>query len=295
MAARWLVTILAVGAVLGLFRFRRKRPLIAFLAVYLGLVLIRVWLSASNGLVAATAGGNVAMVRLCLWLGCDPDSREWSLTSGHGGTAVTYGRIPLTAGHDPRIVRLLLDYGASPNAKDAMGWTPLLFAMRFDVPLGGHGDENAVALLLDRGADPNDQGGTPPLLFASHPAIVRLLVEHGASVDSPETIPLLKATYEGNAEVVAFLLGRGASVAATYSKQSALWSLGIGPAGGCEGWTALHFAAHGNSRRVGELLLDHGADVNARDGRGMTPLAVAQQFKRTELELLLRSRGGKAS
>ena len=49
------------------------------------------------------------------------------------------------------IIRLLLDAGASVNAADLDGWTPLHFASE-------NGQEETVNLLLDRGADIDADG-----------------------------------------------------------------------------------------------------------------------------------------
>lgn len=37
------------------------------------------------------------------------------------------------------------------------------------------------------------------------------------------------------------------------------------------GWTPLHFASRYNSIACAEILLDHGADTNAKDCNGATP------------------------
>jgi len=38
------------------------------------------------------------------------------------------------------------------------------------------------------------------------------------------------------------------------------------------GWTALHFAAQNNSVPIGKLLIEAGADIEAKDSYGNTPL-----------------------
>ena len=37
-------------------------------------------------------------------------------------------------------------------------------------------------------------------------------------------------------------------------------------------WTPLHFAADGNFKEIGELLILKGADINATDNKNMTPI-----------------------
>ena len=61
------------------------------------------------------------------------------------------------AAHSGRIVRLLLENGAAPNARQEGGWTPLHEAAQI-------GDMEMVKSLLDHGSDPhakNDDGSTP--------------------------------------------------------------------------------------------------------------------------------------
>ena len=58
----------------------------------------------------------------------------------------------------------------------------------------------------------------------------------------------------------------------------------------CYGWTALHYAAYDGLLVVCKLLLDHGADVNARNARGCTPLSYAEHLNNTSK--LLKEHGG---
>jgi len=57
----------------------------------------------------------------------------------------------------------------------------------------------------------------------------------------------------------------------------------------------LHWAADKNYKDVVELLLAHGADVNAKDDKGKTPLDVAIKSEQSNKEIieLLRKHGGK--
>ena len=43
--------------------------------------------------------------------------------------------------------------------------------------------------------------------------------------------------------------------------------------------------------RCSELLLDHGANLNAKDDKGKTPLTIALEYKQTEMAKLLRDKG----
>ena len=58
------------------------------------------------------------------------------------------------------------------------------------------------------------------------------------------------------------------------------------------GWTPLHLAVRRGYTETAALLLDRGADVNAQDKDGETPLHWATVLGHTDTAELLRSRGG---
>ena len=61
------------------------------------------------------------------------------------------------------------------------------------------------------------------------------------------------------------------------------------------GKTPLHLAAYGGKKRMAELLIASGADINARDDSGCTPLKAAQDSDVSgcaEVAALLRELGG---
>jgi ankyrin repeat protein len=77
---------------------------------------------------------------------------------------------------EPRFVRMLLEKGANPNARDFAGETPLHHALH-------RRDREMVGALLDFGANPNlpDRMGMSPLQAAgSDGYLVRKLLEKGA-------------------------------------------------------------------------------------------------------------------
>jgi len=63
-----------------------------------------------------------------------------------------------------------------------------------------------------------------------------------------------------------------------------------------DGQTPLHWAASNALNDVVNLLLERGADINARDKYGNTPLQEAKAYwsghDSTEIQELLRQRGG---
>ncbi len=85
------------------------------------------------------------------------------------------------------------------------------------------------------------------------------------------------AAFFGREEVVALLLQRGAD-----PDPEARNALRVRP---------LHSAAAGNHTGIARLLLDHGADANARQAGGFTALHAAAQNGNEELYALLVERG----
>lgn len=59
------------------------------------------------------------------------------------------------------------------------------------------------------------------------------------------------------------------------------------------GWTPLHWAAGRHDEQVAELLIAKGADVNAKDNDGWTPLRIAAKEDHPDIAELLRKHGGR--
>jgi ankyrin repeat protein len=153
----------------------------------------------------------------------------------------------LRSGDVTKLTRALAD-GASPNARDAAGNTPLMHAAVY-------GGTAAMALLIERGADvnaTNAQGATPLLRAAFDGQKLALLLDHGAVASGRSalgnTALMLAARPANSHRAVELLLTRGADPNATNN-----W-----------GATALMAAAAGGDAKSVQLLLARGADPNAQ-------------------------------
>ncbi|PWU00289.1 MAG: hypothetical protein C5B51_25515 [Terriglobia bacterium] len=115
--------------------------------------------------------------------------------------------------NDAAAVKRLLDNGLSPNVRDAEG-TPAVMAAAL------YADAGCLQLLLDRGADSNlaNTAGATALMWAIPAADkVKTLLAHGADVNArsinfQRTPLLVAASYPGTAEILKWLLDKGADI-----------------------------------------------------------------------------------
>jgi ankyrin repeat protein len=174
---------------------------------------------------------------------------------------------------DLDLVKLLLQRGADPNLRNYQGSAALIWAID---------DLAKVKLLLAAGADVNAKtklGGTPLLaacLRFGSSAITAELLKHGADInamDAEGMTPLLRAAAAGDTRTINQLLALGAS---TNPQGAPLTALTI----------AVWF---GNADAV--KLLAIRVPIDAKDGAGFTPLAVAALWGRKEIAADLLDKG----
>jgi ankyrin repeat protein len=191
--------------------------------------------------------------------------------------------------------RTLLDRGADPDAEDADGNSALMLAV-------WHGDADLVGRMLAKHADPNhaNQLGTTALHWAIDDAAkTKLLLDAGARANAEDrsgTTPLeLAVGRDGDAAVVTLLIAHGADARPAGARIGAsdpataklLLAHGADPR--AEGALQLA-AARGNTETL-QLLLDHGAPIDAPATLGMTPLMWAAQMGHADAVVLLLLRG----
>jgi len=193
--------------------------------------------------------------------------------------------LALDAGAD-EIARLLLAAGANASTPTRYGVTPLGLAAR-------NGNAKLIEALVKAGADPNaaSREGETPLMTvtrsSSLPAVQTLLAL-GANPNAAESwhqqTALMWAASDNQAQIAAALVRAGADVNA----RSKVWSGQPPRPKGSEtsfqsahsnfpkgGFSALHFAAQYGSGEVASLLAEAGANLQATEPDGVTPLMMA--------------------
>ncbi len=222
-------------------------------------------------------------------------------------TALIYGAA--TKGRTDT-AKLLLERGATVDAKDNAGHTALLWAARC-------GYTDLVKFLQGKGAaiDAKDNAGRTGLMWAAERRdkdMVALLLDSGANINERDNFGDTALTYaaEGQDEdIVALLREKGTpetpanrtalslmvdavkrGYPATIAKLLDEHGAAIINNRDIHGWTPLSWAARMGQKDTVQLFLDRGADINMIDGYCMTALIQAAAYKHKDIvELLLKN------
>jgi len=167
------------------------------------------------------------------------------------------------------------------------GATPLVMAAR-----NGH-SEVATYLIERCRADIEQVGsvtfdgetieGAPPLWCAAaagHMDIVRLLVSHGANVNSTtktNSTPLRAACFDGHFDIVEYLISNGADIEVANR----------------HGHTCLMIACYKGHLRIASYLIDIGAELNRKTVKGNTALHDCAESGSLDIMKLLLSRNAR--
>jgi ankyrin repeat protein/mono/diheme cytochrome c family protein len=210
--------------------------------------------------------GDMARVRSLL-----ADQPDLKARDADGNTALHWAAL----NGDARLVKELLKRGASANATNHFGATPLLYAV---------GNVESVKALLNAGAAASlntaSQFRTTPLIAAArYPKsrdVVRLLLARGPDTRS-KTNALREAASAGDLESFKMLLATGAkprdviTPAMMGHREIVEAALNAGADlnyNGDHAGHALNFALYGHQPAIAKLLIERGADLSFRSPRG---------------------------
>ncbi|KAH7037251.1 uncharacterized protein B0I36DRAFT_282942 [Microdochium trichocladiopsis] len=228
-------------------------------------------------LLKAAEGGHAIVVTELLRRRADPNCRN-----PRSGQTALFAAI--LKGHNT-VVKALLEGGASVDAHDREGRTPLLF-LAAEKPGKTKWNVDTIKLLLDNRAnlEVKDGIGRTPLLWSAtngNIALMRVLLEYKADLNATNNrgrtaLHLAAESNQGESreEAVALLLSYGADPCAVSDG----------------GWTPLHNAAQSGYAPIVQMLLDAGANVNAQLSNGMTPLHWAASNGLEEMVKVLLAR-----
>jgi ankyrin repeat protein len=263
---------------------------------------LNIWANNARPLECAIRQGMIEEARLMVEKGADIDAQHCAALSAAIRTK------------EAEFVRYLLDKGASLVDKERNPRTPAFVADAIK-----HGNREIAVMLIKAGADVNTPGISSPLCSAAElgdKELVGILIEAGADpaiVVKNRLSPLAGAVAGGNREIVEMFLDLGADVngapgdsddtgkrttpliVAAWHKNTELAELLIMKGADVNygsGWNALFAALAADDTKMIELLVKHGANLEAKGNEDMTPLILAASkgnFAASELLLKLGS------
>jgi len=209
------------------------------------------------------------------------------------------------------VITFLLDHGAAIDREDIRGFTPLHLAVK-------SGKIPTASLLIEKGAKIDVGSFLTPLMLAAFDnkkAMVDLLLKHGAGLKErghKGYSVMHYAVLGGSEEIVTTLLNAGANPNAMDEQGETPLHLKL-PANMVqlliahgadvnardyenrrpfsEGDTPLHIAALVGELETAKILLAHGANPNSRNQFGKTPLAIALENRQMGVANYLRAHG----
>ena|GEM_PF-4287420 len=210
-----------------------------------------------SALMYAAKQGDLGMAKFLLENGVDVNEQ----TNNGGVTALFFA---VTA-RNVEMMELLIENGANIELGRMLDSKPLIHSVKKNNP-------ELVKYLLEKGADPSvkDGWGVSPLMLVS------------CSETDESSYDL-----ENNLEIIRLLLKHGADVNERSVPYQSISGATTEYAGG--GKTPLMFASGAAALQKAKFLIENGADVNAQDAMGMTPLMHNRSALFEMMELLLEN------
>ena len=219
----------------------------------------------------ASANGDVVLVKRLLSCGADVNQMQGISDTALHVVAVRPKGLGSRA--SVNIVQTLLKYGAVPNVLNRRGETPLFMTCKRanDVDIG------IMQILLEHGADPN----MCPVPCSLRPWLSDMVV----------LPPLTYAAICGNSELAMLLIKYGAKVNHSDDCGRTALHYAVGDDGHMYSYVQHVDVAKRMCTLTAEKLLLAGANANAKDENGESPLYLACRSGKTELVKLFLSHG----
>ena len=250
---------------------------------------------------AARSNENPAVIKALLKAGAEVNARTPKRGFGGGETPLHFAA---RNNENPAVIKALVKAGAEVNAKDSSGDTPL-----HDAALVNK-NPAVITALVSVGARVNarDDYNHTPLHMAAwlnkNPTVITALVAHGADVNAKDksgNTPLQEARERKknssvfiaafSAEAVAAFREKERKAAAAARKRRMEERL-LAKRVSCDKWNTSGFFKHAAEKHV-SLCLKGGAEPNARNKYGETPLHMAAKFaKAPGVVSVLKKAGG---
>ena len=244
---------------------------------------LRSLLTAHADVNGAQGDGTTALHWAAHW--DDIESADLLMRAGANLNAATdYGVTPLwlaCAHQNGAMVEKLLAAGANPNASIWSGDTVLMNC-------SGNGNAKGAIALLAHGADVNAKESRheqTALMWAAagkHPEVVRALIDHGADIHARSKImPALERVGQCTVKNPC----KGGRTDGDADVATSHWPKTTG------GFTALLFAAQQGDVESARMLLDAGVDVDESTAEEGTALLIASASGQENVAMLLLQRG----
>ena len=222
-----------------------------------------------TALLLACKEGNKDIINLLLNAGADPN-----IIDANGATCIHYA---VVEGCSKDVLEIIVNHGADVNATDKNHVTALMLACV-------KGNKDVINVLLNAGADPNiaDGKGATCIYHAVGEGcskdVLETIVNHGADVNAKNKFnrtALLIACVKGNKDAINILLNAGADPNVTDYMGAACIH---------------HVVGEGCSKDVLEIVVNHGADIDAINKTNATALMLAcEKGKKDAIDVLLNA------
>ena len=230
----------------------------------------------TTSLMLASKMGKVDAINVLLSAGADR-----TIEDAYGDTWIHYA---IHGDCSKEVLQSIIDQGADVNATNKEGDTPLMLASQNE-------NEDAINVLLSTGANRSrtfkDRYGDTWIHYAVREdcsnEVLQSFIDHGHDVNATNEMnvtALMLVSENGNVDAMNVLLRAGAD----RTIKDAV------------GNTWIHYAVRGYcSKDVIQSIIDQGADVNATNQEGDTPLMLASQNENEDAINILLSTGANRS